>query len=543
MGIADIAAVSIFIAGAVSPTRQAFGTPNYCAYFDSATKWQNSGDRIRFYASSSALTTLVADGFKTTGPIYRAFQVALAQSPCPPQIALSRRALPPTQVLKMTLSDVVAGDRYAVTAIGSDGVSVTNTLSSTGVPATDAASFAALFTAETPSGSVASLAFAGGVMTLTGGSGFSAGNVGEQIVISNSATPANNGTFAIATYISATSVTFANPAGANDAGATVHFAVGPKIGTVTVSGAVITITQAAGTLTDLVNWTSNIAVSNTTADPGIATDLAAITAANSIGWYGLSLDSNSAAEVAAAATFVEATGQGGKWGFFDAADTTDCSAATTTDVFSTMQALTRLKSGVVQSNRQVLSCSGFGLASLVLAMFPGSYNVSFKSIAGVLADNDQTMTETQQLVINTCSTSQPGTGGKGGNWFKTVSGVNMVFPGVTPGGRWIDQGIFADWLQNNMQADVFAVLAGLPKVPLTDIGIALVVAAIKSRLKIGASPPYGGIDGTRPIVVNAPTAASMSQSDRNNRNLSGITGSFYFSGAINTTTIQITGSP
>jgi Protein of unknown function (DUF3383) len=469
MGIADIVAVVVSLAGAAQPTVQGFGTPMLATYFNPATHWQNSGQRIRFYPAASAIQTMTqTDGFSPTGPIIRAVEVALAAPTAPNLIAIGRRALPFTQILKLTFTDTTVGDAYGCSTVGVGGVTTAHTLVSTGVPATDAASFAALLTEAT-------------------------------------------------------------------------------IGTITVSGPVITFTQTAGALTDLLYWSPNISIANATVDPGITADLVAIQAANTIGWYGLSLDSNGDQEVLAAAAWVEATGQGGKWGFFDSADTANVNGVVTIppNVATELQELARMKSYVQQSNTQLLSWAGFGMAAQILGMNPGSYALSFKTLPGVIADTDQSMTETQQLTLNTASTSQPGTGGENGNWYKIVSGIPITFPGVTPGGRWVDQGIFADWLQANVQADLFGWLAGAPRQPLTDIGIAGACAKIKSRLKTGSLPPYGGIDNTRAIVVNPPPggAAGMSTQDRNNRNLSGITASFFFTGAINSTELQIVGSP
>jgi uncharacterized protein DUF3383 len=467
MGIQDIAAVSVALAGVVSPTRQGFGTPLLAAYFDPATHWQDTAQRIRFYPSGSALVQLVADGFETTDPIYRMFETALGQPSVPPQLGLGRRALPFTQILHVTLADAVAGGLYQISIRGSDGVLVAYSWPCTGVPATDAAVGAALFTQA-------------------------------------------------------------------------------NIGTVTCVGAAVVFTQTAGKLTDLSAWTPTyLQIANLTVDPGIAADLTAINGANTIGWYGLSLDSNSLQEVEAAMAWVEATGQGGKWGFFDSADYANviASADPVEDLNGQVEALSYMKSELQQSNQQVLSVSGFALASQILALSPGSYATSFKQLIGVVADTDQSMSETEQLTLNSCSTSTPGTGGKNGNWYKVVSGIAITFPGVTPGGRWTDIGIFNDWLQNNVQADLFAYFNSQPRIPLTDIGIQGALAVIKSRLKTGSQPPYGGIDASRPITVFGPTAASMSITDRNARNLSGLGGTFFYTGAIIMTTLNLVGSP
>lgn len=58
-----------------------------------------------------------------------------------------------------------------------------------------------------------------GIVTLTGGANFTANSVGGFITISNATTVANNGTFLITAYLSATSVAYANSLGvASDAG-------------------------------------------------------------------------------------------------------------------------------------------------------------------------------------------------------------------------------------------------------------------------------------------------------------------------------------
>lgn len=462
MGIADFVAITVSLSSSQSPTRQGFGVPLLCAFL-SANAVTHNPARFRVYSSGTALTQMVTDGFLTTDPAYRAMQVALAAPNVPPQIALGRRTLAMTQVLKMTFTSAVAGDLYQVTVIGSDGVSHTYTLTSTGVVNTDAASFAALMTAT-------------------------------------------------------------------------------NIGTVTVTTATVTITQASGKLTDLQLWTTNLSIADTTTDPGIATDIAAILAVNTIGWYGFSLDSNSKAEIVAAQATIEATGVGGKFAFYNNSDLANCTAGSG-DLDSTLQASGYNKCWLTQSNKQVLCYAGFGLASQVLALSPGAWAGAFKAIPGVLADDDTSLTETQRLVLNTASTSSPGTGGKGGNWYATVSGLNVTFPGVAPGGKWVDTTIGIDWLQANMQADVFAVMASFNKIPYTDFGIGLIGGAIESRLKTASRAPFGLIDGTRPITVTVPPAASVSLTDKNNRNLSGLSAQAFIQGAIITTEIGVTLTP
>ena len=444
--------------------------PLLAAYFNPATHWQGLPDRIRIYSTPGALAALAADGFSTTGVVYRAVEVMCSQATTPLQIAVGKRALPFTQILKLVCLSVIAGEPYRVTLMGTDGLALGHTYTSTGVPATDAPAIAALIIAQ------------------------DAANLPTAEI---------------------------------------------TVGTITVSGATITITQVAGSLTDISLWSPNFSLQDTTVDPGIVADLTAISAANTTGWYSVSLDSNSQSEVAAAAGWIEATGQGGKVGFFGNADTASVSVGSG-DVNSVLEALTRVKSWVQQSNKEVLSCAGCGMASLATALSPGSYALSYKTIAGVIPDDPTSMSETQQLILNTASVANPGTGGKNGNWYQTISGLHLTFPGVTPGGRWMDTTIFIDWFVVNLAADLLAYFAGLPKVPLTDIGIQGAVAVIKSRIKIGGAAPYGGFDLTQPWSVTFPTAASLSQTDRNNRNCPGLGATAFLSGAINTAPVGVT---
>lgn len=79
------------------------------------------------------------------------------------------------------------------------------------------ASIAAIQYEVNASGTSATLTYSAGTITATGLSNLTDACVGQQIVISAATTPANNGTFTIATWVSATSVTYANASGATDA--------------------------------------------------------------------------------------------------------------------------------------------------------------------------------------------------------------------------------------------------------------------------------------------------------------------------------------
>jgi hypothetical protein len=66
-------------------------------------------------------------------------------------------------------------------------------------------------------GTAASITFAAGSNTITGLSGMTQAMVGATITLAGGATPANNGTFTIATVINPSTVTVVNASGATDA--------------------------------------------------------------------------------------------------------------------------------------------------------------------------------------------------------------------------------------------------------------------------------------------------------------------------------------
>lgn len=314
-----------------------------------------------------------------------------------------------------------------------------------------------------------------------------------------------------------------------------------NVGAVAVGTAVLTLSRTDGKLTDVQGWLSNgfgnVQLQDNTADPGIATDLAAIRAANNGAWYALILDSNSSAEIQAAAAWAEATGTGGKYLFWNNSDWGNWQTSVSNDVFSKLQTAAYVRDFGLQNNQQLLCYAGAALCSQVLAMNPGSYSLAYKTLSGVPADNDTTLPEAGAMALNSYTASNPTGKGKLGNYYKTVAGVNWTFPGITPSGEYADIALFVDWLFVNMQADVVGVMAGLPKLPFTDFGLGLLGDAIDFRLRLGASPTYGGIvpdgqDPNRPIKVTVPKASSFTPAQRQTRNASGFSWSAGLSGAI-----------
>ncbi len=116
--------------------------------------------------------------------------------------------------------------------------------------------------------------------------------------------------------------------------------------------------------------------------------------------------------------------------------------------------------------------------------------MKFKHLPGVAADQ---LTQTQ---VAQCLRL-------GINYYAYVDDVAMVAEGTCLGGRFFDEVHLLDWLVDAVQKEVFAVLHRSPtKVPLTDAGTHLLIAACKKSAKKGSvTAPLPLASGTgRPSV-------------------------------------------
>ncbi len=420
---------------ATAPSEANFGVPAVFAYHTHNT------DLIRYYTD---LEGLVSDGFTITEPAYLAAEVILAQKPKVTQFAIARRALPPTQILHLTLSSLSASDTYSFSLVGSDGHVNDVSLASTGVPATDAVSLATALTALM------------------------------------------------------------------------------NVGTITHAGAVVTITQTAGKLNNLLAWgglggagAPILALADATADPGIATDLAAVYGIDQ-GWYGIALDSNSTAEIEAAATWTESNGLH----VFSANNSDAADLGSGTNVFKTLKGDAYARSFVEFNGSELLCYAGAALLGVILPQTPGSYTPAYKTQVGVPPDPPSILTAT---ALNNLT-------GNNGNYYTTFKNVSVLISGVTPSGEFLDTTIFIDWLGDAIQTAVYTLFVNNPKIGMTDLGVAQVVNVIKGVLKQGIQ--NGGLAATPAPTVTAPLVADLSEEDVADRNLAGVAFTATLAGAI-----------
>jgi hypothetical protein len=287
----------------------------------------------------------------------------------------------------------------------------------------------------------------------------------------------------------------------------------------TSSVAVITVTPETAThLVNIKNWSSNIQLKDVTADPGVATDCASALSADD-NWYGLLLDSNSAAESEAAAAWALSNGKlfghsTSDWGVQD--------SGTTNDVSSTIKLTTNSQAWGIYNGNELLGYSAAALMARGLAFTPGQATWAFKDLGGVSTD---------ALTPGTQNTLE----GKDCNFYVPRWGKPITYPGKLYNGDFIDVTHFLNWLDAEMQIQVFNAITSLPKQPYDNTGLAAIEATIKAVLEAGVRA--GGLVPSS-YTVTMPALDDIDPITRSNRLVPDIEFTAVLAGAIQKTTIQ-----
>lgn len=253
------------------------------------------------------------------------------------------------------------------------------------------------------------------------------------------------------------------------------------------------------------------------ADPGIATDLAAIQSESS-DWYGLVLGHKSLAIITAAATWVESNTK-----LFLAASSDTAIAQTVlsgaTDIAAAMKSAARVRTHIDFHPRswEWMDAASFGR---FFPLDPGSETWRMKTLSGVTAN--ATITGTEQTNI----------AAKYAGYYYTVSGSTAVIGGdaKVAGNEYIDVIRFRDWWVATLGAALANLLIGANKVPYTDAGIAAVEKLVRATNDEGISK--GGIAPSPAPVVSVPKASACSTADKTSRTLNNVLTTWYLAGAI-----------
>lgn len=289
------------------------------------------------------------------------------------------------------------------------------------------------------------------------------------------------------------------------------------------SGTKVVVTpDTPGAVHTFTALSSNLTLLDATADAGsggIAGDLAdAKNITNA--WYGVQLDSQSAAEIIAAAAWVESNrklfiASNGDTACLDPSSTTDVAAALKTSNYART-------AFIYHPNAQ--HYMGCRWAGKQFPKDPGSTNWA----------HQQVVADVYELTAGQIAALEA----KNANFFVETNSVSTTFWGSLAGGEWIDITHFIDWMTARTQERYWSLLVSLEKLPYTQAGIDAAANELRAQLYEGGK--VGGIDLGSPITVIAPNLADISPIDIGARVLKGITGKARLAGAVNKLEIEIT---
>jgi hypothetical protein len=254
------------------------------------------------------------------------------------------------------------------------------------------------------------------------------------------------------------------------------------------------------------------------ADPGVATDLAAISVEDDE-WYCLLTNFNSNAYVLAAVAWIEAQKK------IYVFDVNESDAITTTagnsDTLDDIATANRARTGGVYHPSPV-DMNAAAWAGRCLPEEPGSITWKFKTLSGPAA-------------VSLTSTQRANLIARSANFYESVAGVDIMSEGTTADGDFLDVQRSLDWLDDDLSKTVFENMAAGGKVPFTDPGVAVVTSAISASLQRAVDRQILAADPA-PLVV-APKVADVSAANKTARTLPDVQFSGTLAGAIHKTVI------
>lgn len=503
--------------------RAGFGTALILSY---SAAW---AERTREYES---LSDVAADFPTTTSPEYLAAQALFAQNPHPEKLVIGRGALKPTQVytLDATATDLAtynltaAGDgvteteiSYAAEATADQGEIHYNLL--TQLNAVVGKNFTATYTPLVYADDTFTAAITGIVTNaahglLTGDGPFqltSSGTLPTGLALATDywiiKIDANTHYFA-SSLANAFAGTFVTISGT---GSGTH-TIADTVSTVRPSDPLTVTGTAQGEWFSLaVENPALIAIDQTQADPGIATDLTAITLERA-DWYCLLTNFNSSAMVNAAANWIQSNN---RIYLFDAVESLSVTGTDgSNDVIDDNQTAgrSRVHAAFYNDPSKMLSASHAGRC---LPLNPGSESWSLKRLVG---PGPVSLTSTQRTNLTN----------KYGNSYEEVSpGIYITFNGMTGDGDYLDVQRGIDWMDDDIRKSIMEVLIANNKIIFNDAGIRTVSSGLRGSLERAKSR---GI--ILDYTITVPRFADISTADRSARTLSGLSFAATLAGAI-----------
>lgn len=524
--------ISTIATAAVGVPRAGFGVPALLSYNASAF----GSDRTRLYGS---LDEVAADFASTTGPEYLWAQAVFSQAdPVPELVAILRGILAPTMIYTGSVATLAAGDTYAVKVRG-DGVTTTDI--EIALPLTDVTVSAVANATETWTSVAHGMTTGDGPYRLTNsGGGLPTGTAVDTnywIIVLTADTFQLASSYANAIALTAVAITSDGTGthtverNANDVLVALlvdrlNSVVGKNYTAAQVTGSgdtdTFTVTGSAdGEWFSIEVLPSQFVLALTHADPGVATDLAAIAAAGNGGaWYELQTAYNSTAYITAAAAWIEASDPPRTYSC-DVVNTLSVTNAGTTgnDILNVLHGLGYARTECRYHNRPA-EFAGGAVAGRTLALDPGKVARAHKALVGV-TPMDLTSTQITNLIGTAAAP------GKCGNGYFYVGGVGNYAPGRMASGEWWDVVRNDDYVNANIAADLYDALRASSIVPYSDEGIATLEGVLRARLKLAVNE---GI--YQSPVVRAVKFAGTTTTDRGRRKYTGLSWSAVRVGAM-----------
>lgn len=298
-------------------------------------------------------------------------------------------------------------------------------------------------------------------------------------------------------------------------------AMAANVGSWTVTDNATHITIAAdnsGELFGFSDLNAELESKDNTPDPGLAADLGAILTADQ-DWYGFALDSNSEAQINAAAAWVEANE---RIFIAQSSDNDILVSLTTTDIASDLQTAAYDRTALFfhRGNQDYISAAFLGKA---LPPNPGTVTNAYKTLSSINVDS---LTSSNLTVLDA----------KGANHYTRLAGVNITRYGIVSSGEYLDIIQGTDWLKARIQERIYGVLVNNGKVPYTTSGINLIRAEILAQLRIGVQ--RGFLAASPEPTCTVPAIGDVAAADKAQRLLQDVLFRATLAGAIHKVTVD-----
>ena len=298
----------------------------------------------------------------------------------------------------------------------------------------------------------------------------------------------------------------------------------------TTGGVLNIVAEVYGTAFSL-SVKGNIEVQPVTSSETPTEALSAITNEGA-NFYGVTMTSRAEADILDAADWVETNA---KLGMFGSKSAGILSNDVSNDIASKMQERQLFRSTVFYTSKADDEYPECAIMSHCFTFYPGAETWALKKLPGLSYTK---ITEGQYITANR----------KNAMTFEPFRNFAITQGGKVAAGEWIDVIRFRDWLEEQIKVNVVSTMINADgKIPYTDPGIEIVVAAMREALDLGVrrggiAPPE--LDEFNKIVPSYTTEAPKSQvvafNDKANRVLRDVKFTARLAGAIHT--VEIKGS-